>query len=143
MIGLRDLNTDAVPSTPSGRQARCTCATERVEHHVTDKAEHANEALGQFNWVWRWMEASGGPRNPKYLIKPRTMLLLADEAENPHRFAWPSVPSWLSEHQYVLDVILDDSIGLVRLTEKRCAVLNLERGVGDLVPNDRREVVEP
>ena len=49
----------------------------------------------------------------------------------------------LSEHQDVLDVILDDRIGLVRLAEKGRAVVNLEGGVGDLVPDDCREVVEP
>ena len=43
-----------------------------------------------------------------------------------------------------LHIVLDDGIGLVRLAEKPAgSVLDFMNGVRNLVPDDRRQVVEP
>lgn len=49
----------------------------------------------------------------------------------------------LSQHQNILDIILDYSVGLVWLSEKSATVsFGLERRVGDFVPEDGSQVVK-
>ena len=51
------------------------------------------------------------------------------------------VPARLALKQDVLDVVLDHTVGFIRLAEESTAS-HLVLSVGDLVPDDRREVVE-
>ena len=46
------------------------------------------------------------------------------------------------EHQNVLHVVFQDGVRLVGLPQKRGTVLHFVVGVGDLVPEDRSEVIE-
>ena len=71
------------------------------------------------------------------------MLLLRKFAKTTLRFARPSVSPRFALHQYEFYVILDNRIGFVRLAKKPRPVLNLVRGVGDFVPNDGIQIVEP
>jgi hypothetical protein len=55
---------------------------------------------------------------------------------------WSGTP-WLSEHQYMLEVVLDDCSGLIWLAViSRRAATGLIRAITDLVPKNRRQCVE-
>jgi len=70
------------------------------------------------------------------------VVLGGDDAEDSCRDGRAPVPTVFAFHQYELDVVLDYRVWLIRLAEKRAAVLHLIGGVRDLVPDDRSEVVE-
>src|SRR6266542_427453 len=53
-----------------------------------------------------------------------------------------ALPARLALEQDVLDVVLHDGIRLVGFAQKAGAVFNLKLRVGDLVPDDRCQVVE-
>jgi len=52
------------------------------------------------------------------------------------------VSAGLPQHQNELCIILDNGVWLVRFTQKRRPVFNFIAGIGDLVPNDRSEIIK-
>ena len=71
--------------------------------------------------------------------KPICLFLLRKPGPRSLIIGGPSVSPVLTQHQYVLDVVLDNSVRLVRLSEETCAIaVCLELGIRDLVPDDRR-----
>src|SRR5262245_27514898 len=82
------------------------------------------------------------PMKANDLIEPEAMSLLADHAEKANGIRRLAVPARLTLHQNELDVVFDDSVRFIWLPKERRAVLHLEGCIGDLVPDDGREVVE-
>ena len=76
------------------------------------------------------------------LPEPGLIVVGADDAEQPLAGGRAAVPARLALHEDELDVVLDDGVRLVGLAEKPAAAGNFVVRVGDLVPDDRREVVE-
>src|SRR5262245_26540784 len=78
------------------------------------------------------------------LLKPRLMVPVGEQAENLRRDVRRTVAAWLPLHQDEFDIVLDDRVRLIGLAEERRAVtLRFEPGVGDLVPDDRGQVIIP
>ena len=71
------------------------------------------------------------------------MLGFRNDAHNPRQPSRLAVPARLALHQDEFNVILDDTIRLVGFTEKATASFNFVLRVGNLVPDDRSEVVIP
>ena len=76
------------------------------------------------------------------LTKPELVVFFADDTEDSLPLSWAAISTRLALHEHEFDVILDDRVRFVRLTEKPSAAGYLILGVGDLVPDDRREIVE-
>src|SRR6267143_795112 len=77
------------------------------------------------------------------LLEPSLVLVAGNDAENAGRHARAAVPARLALHEDELDIVLDDCFGFVRLAQEPPAIAGgLVDGIGDLVPDDRREVVE-
>src|SRR2546425_1146851 len=53
-----------------------------------------------------------------------------------------AITSGLSKHQDVFNVILNDRVWFIRLPQKRGAIFDLIACIGDLVPQDRGQVIE-
>jgi hypothetical protein len=70
------------------------------------------------------------------------MVLGADDAEQTLASRRAAVSTGLALHQNKLDIVLDYGIRLVGFAEKSAPAGNLVVRIGDLVPDDRREVVE-
>src|SRR5947208_14660224 len=65
------------------------------------------------------------------------MSLRRDKAEQPRSQVGAAIATWLAKHEDVFDVVLDDRVWLVGLTEKTATVaFGLENRVCDLVPDD-------
>jgi hypothetical protein len=71
------------------------------------------------------------------------MIVLVDQAQQALLLRGAAVGAGFAKQQDVLDIVLDDAVGFVRLAEKACAIArDLSHRVGNLVPEDRGEVVE-
>ncbi len=69
--------------------------------------------------------------------------LLRHEAEDSGGQVRLAVAASLALHQDELNVVLDDGVGLIGLAQEAAgSPIDLVRGVRDLVPDDRRQVVE-
>ena len=88
------------------------------------------------------MIASGFTSDPPDLVEPFIIGLFRDNAQASLFWSRFPVAAWLALHQYVFDVVLDDGIGFVGLPKELRTVLDLVIRVGDLVPDDRSEVIE-
>lgn len=88
--------------------------------------------------------ASGRPGEARPdLLEPLLVVGLGDDAKDSGRQVGGAVTAGLSLHQDEFDVILDNGVGFVGLAQEgRPVSLGLELRVGDLVPNDRGQVVE-
>ncbi len=76
------------------------------------------------------------------LLKPFLIILRRDHAQNSCAILGSSVAAWLPLHQNELDVVLDDCIRLVGLSEEAPAVLYFVRCIGNFVPDDWRQIIE-
>ena len=138
------------------RYRRCFCrrrrrgnvrrggAHERIEHGVPDKAEHPDQPVGEGDREGRRVVAGGsaGDVSPD-LAKQRLEARLREQAERASCEARPPVAARLALHQDELDVVLDDSVRLVRFPqESRRSAFDLVRRVRDLVPDDWSQIVE-
>ena len=71
------------------------------------------------------------------------MVGIPNDAEYARCDRWTAIPAWLALHQDVFDIVLDDGIRLVRLSQKRSAISgHFVDGIRNFVPNDRREIIE-
>src|SRR5207249_3351136 len=70
------------------------------------------------------------------------VILLSDETQHAHCIGWLAIRPRLPLHQNELDVILNDGIGFVRLSQKRGSIVNFKDSIRNLVPNDRCEIVK-
>src|SRR6266702_5968554 len=140
----RDLHADAVAAPFRGGDAGRAGSHEWVEHRVSDKAEHANEPLGELERIRRRVIASGGAGDAgPHLLKPLLVILSGDHAEHSSGERWRAIAARFALHQDEFNVVLDDRVRLVRLPEKTASVARrLINRVGDLVPDDRREIGE-
>ena len=77
------------------------------------------------------------------LLKPLAVERGWNHGEQARLNAGAAVAARLALEEDVLDVVLDDPVRLIGLSEESPAVLDFERRVSDLVPDDRRKVVEP
>src|SRR5207245_6959787 len=71
------------------------------------------------------------------------IVLGTDHAEDAGCLAGTAITAGLSLHEYEFDVVLDHGIRLVRLAEESAAARDFVIGIGDLVPNDRGQVIKP
>src|SRR6266571_2842676 len=140
----RDLHADAVAAPFRGGDAGRAGSHEWVEHRVSDKAEHANEPLGELERIRRRVIPSGGAGDAgPHLLKPLLIVLRGDHAEHASGEGRRTIAARLALHQDEFDVVLDDRIRLVRLPEKTASVARrFIDGVGDLVPDDGRKIGE-
>src|SRR3954470_16184536 len=76
------------------------------------------------------------------LLKPFSMLRLRYDAKHTSCDRRLSIPARLPLHQHKFDVILDDGIRLVGLSQESRPVLDLVGSIRDLVPDKRCEIVE-
>jgi len=85
----------------------------------------------------------GSPLGPSHTCrKPPLVLLLRKPGRFPLLATGLAVPARLPQHEDKLNVIFDDGIGLVRLSQETGPVLDLVACVRYLVPQNRSEVVE-
>ena len=125
-----------------GRQHRCPCSAERVEHRVPDKGEHPDESVSQFIWKRCGMIPCRGARNLPELLEPHVELLLVNHGKTALFSRRFPVAARLALHQDELDIVLDDRVRFIGFPEELAAVAYLVVGVRNLVPNDRVEVVK-
>lgn len=83
-----------------------------------------------------------GARDIPYLLEPSVEVILANSARLSLCVRWLSVSSRLSLHKYEFYIILYDGVWLIGLAEELGAIFDFIRGIGDLVPNDRVQVVK-
>src|SRR5271169_5119630 len=76
------------------------------------------------------------------LLKPCLVIIGGNQAKYFRRNVRGPIPAWLSLHQNKLNIVLDDRVRLIGLPQKPGAPLNLVRGVGNLMPDNRSEVVK-
>ena len=76
------------------------------------------------------------------LLKPRPVVLFGYDAQHPRCHRWLAISARLPFHQDEFDVVFDDRVRFVWLSEERRPVLDLVHRVGDLVPNDRGQIIE-
>src|SRR5438309_509833 len=73
--------------------------------------------------------------------EPPAVVLLRDARQVSLLLSGLAIGAVLAEHEDVFDVVLDDSVRLKGFAKERRTVLDFVRGVGNLVPKDRRKVV--
>src|SRR5712691_10986613 len=96
----RDFHADAVAAPFRGGDAGRAGPHERIEHRVSDKAEHANEPLGELERVRRRMIPSGGAGDTgPHLLKPLLVVLGGDHAEHSSGERWRAIADWRALHQ--------------------------------------------
>src|SRR5437773_2725143 len=88
------------------------------------------------------MFSCGLARDCPYLLKPFLVLLLREPRRVTLHFSGLPVSSGLSQHQNKLCIILYNGVWLVGLAQKRRTIFNFVASVGDLVPNDRSEIIK-
>ena len=112
---------------------------------VADEAEHPDETLRESDGIGRGMVPRRGARDiGPDLSEHGLEARFGQQAERARGTARPPVAAGLPLHQDEFDVVLDHGVGFVRLAQKAAgAALHLVRRVRDLVPDDRRQVVEP
>jgi hypothetical protein len=78
------------------------------------------------------------PRDPRPdLLKPYLVTVSGDHTEYARRDARAAVPAGLALHQNELNVVLNDRIRLIGLTEETAAItLGLINGVCNLAPDN-------
>ena len=76
------------------------------------------------------------------LLKPAVELLFADPALVSLRGGRLPIAPRLPLHENEFHIVLDDGIGLVGFSEELGTVGDLIRGIGDLVPDDRIQIVK-
>ena len=75
------------------------------------------------------MFTGGRTRHIPELLEPFAEVFLADPAQLTLLGSGAAISPWLPLHQYELDVILDDGIGLIRLAKKPAAIGYFVAGV--------------
>ncbi len=139
-----DLDADAV-AAPFGSGDICRCSShEGIEHGVAYKTEHADQAFRQFQRIRCRMPLgrSTGQSCP-YLLKPYPVILGRDHAQNPGRKRRTAVTAGLAFHEDEFDVVLDNAVRLIRFAEEAAAIpARFIDCVGNLVPDDRCEIIE-
>src|SRR5690606_34233112 len=111
---------------------------------VADKAKHPDEPVGKLDRIRRWV--AGLPAlSPD--IRPdgaevAAVLVGVQQAERALRVRWLTVAPRLPKQENVFDVVLDDGVRLVRFAEEPRCPTDLSGHIGDLGPQDRREVVK-
>ena len=88
------------------------------------------------------MLLSRGARDIPYLLKPLVEIFFPDSAFLSLCIRWLPVSARLTLHQNEFHIILYNGVRFVRFAEELGSVLYLIGGVGDLVPDDRVQVVE-
>lgn len=138
------LYTDAVPTPEASCHSRCPGAHEGIQHSVTNKAEHPDQALGQLEWIWRGMEPGRSPGHAgPDLLKPLLIAIRRDDTQYSSRNRWAAVAATLALHQDEFNIVLNDGVGFVGFTQETASVpFCLILGVSDLMPDDRRKVRE-
>src|SRR5947208_3276945 len=81
--------------------------------------------------------------NVPALSEPLLVILSWDQTQEALLVARVPVRARLSQHEDELDVILHDRVWLIGFAEDRGTGVGLVLGICDLVPNYRREIVEP
>src|SRR3990172_479373 len=118
---------------------------EWIKDGVTDEGEHADEPESEFLGERRGMALNPhlpGDVRPD-LAEPPGVVVSVDDAQRPLLWCGGPVRTGLTEHEDVLDIVLDHCIRLVRLPEEsRPVSLDLGGGVGNLVPEYWAQVVE-
>src|SRR5712692_1601212 len=91
----RDFHADAVAAPFRRGNVRRAGAHERIEHRVSDKAEHANEPLGELKRIRRRMIPSGSAGDPgPHLLKPLLVILGGDHAEHSSGERRRTIAAW-------------------------------------------------
>lgn len=131
-------------SAPTGTcQACCAAPHKRIEDDIAHKREHSDQALRKLERIRRGMMGVGcaaqvGP----YLSKPGLIVLRADNAEKTFLRSGFAVSARFPLHKHKLDIVFDHCVGLIRLSEKSARPRDFIFCIGNLVPDDGREVVE-
>src|SRR2546425_2186331 len=96
----RDFHADAVAAPFRRGNVGRAGANERIEHRVSDKAEHADEPLGELKRIRRRMIPSGGAGDAgPYLLKPLLVVLRGDHAEHASGERWRAIAARFAFHQ--------------------------------------------
>jgi len=138
-----DFNTDAVSAPLHCSNRGRPGPHEGIQYRVADKAKHPYESFCQFLRIRRGMISRGCPWHvAPDLLKPPLVVFAGNNRENPSCQRRTSVTTRFSLHKDELDIVLDHGVGLEGLSQKATSVLDFIGGVGNLVPNDRRKIVE-
>ena len=142
-VGLVDLHAYAVTPCLQCSQGGGSCSTEWVEDGVSNKREHSNQSIRKVEWEWRRVFFRRRAANLPCLSEPLVVFFFCHLAEPALLVRRLPITSRFPLHQNELYVILDDSVRLVWLSEEARTILDLKRRVGDLVPDDGIQIVEP
>src|SRR5712692_68769 len=90
------------------------------------------------------MIARRGPGEPgPDLLEPFPVAVLGDHAENARGQVRSAIASGFPLHEDEFNIILDDRVRFIWFSQKtRAVALDLVLRVGDLVPDDRRQIVK-
>src|SRR2546426_135887 len=77
------------------------------------------------------------------LLEPLLVVFRGNDAQYPGRYIGSAVAARFAFHQNEFNVVLDDRVRLIRLAEKARSVFDFVNGIGDLMPDDRSQIVKP
>jgi len=136
-------NPYTVPSPFCGRNCCRSGSHKRVQNGIPRKTEHSDQSFGKFFRVRRGMAPgrSAGYAGPDRL-KPLLVIFIGYYGQNTRCNGRFSIAPVLAFHQNVFNVILDNAVRFIRFTKEPAAIsICFIPGIGDLVPDDRREIV--
>ena len=117
------LRIDFVPdamSPPAGSGKVSAAGSHKwVENSISDEAEHTDQPLSQFDgkrcrMVTGTCTCESGPD----LLKPFPLILNRNETQDALSVGWLPVATRFFEHEDELNVVLDNGIRFIRLTEE-------------------------
>jgi len=141
-IGGVEFHADAVSPVLQRRHHGCRRAAERIKHGVTGEGEHLDQPGSEFKGERGRVFLGRGAGDRPELLEPLVEVVLGNHALAALFLSGLPVTARLALHENEFNVVLDDGVRLIGFAEELGAVAHLVIGVGNLVPDDRIEVVK-
>jgi len=135
--------SDAVSSPLRGGHSGRASAHKGIENRVANETEHADKPFGELDRIGRRVLFCGSARDTTPdLLKPFLVIFHGDHAQDFRGNVRSTIAAGLPFHQNEFNVIFYYGIWFVGLAKERRTAFDLVCGVGYLVPDDGREVIE-
>jgi hypothetical protein len=130
------LDPNVVPAPLCSRKIGRAGTHEGIKNRVAYEAKHTNQPNGKGKRVRRRMVFGRFPSDVvPDLLDPFFVIGVGDNTQQASSLSWFSVTAGLSQHQDVLDIVLDDTVGIIWFAENATVPGDLIGGIGDLVPD--------
>ena len=141
IVGWFHFDADAVPSQPGCGDAACSGPHERVQNRIAHKGEHSYQSFGEFKRKGGWVFSGGCASECPDLLEVLAVQVFRDDRHDSGREGWATIAARLSLEEDEFDVVLDHRVWLVGFSEKARTIGYFQSCVGDLMPDDWRQVV--